>query len=179
MPGLFPPIPPPQPAKPVTTVTTTSKLSSGASPRNSQSLFFSDDLSHDTNSTPGNKKKIKDDQWREILDATETLATRYQEQKVGNYDDNASISDDTINEVNDAINKFREHATRLGLNERELMAAVKYDDRSLHPSVQSVNTATVGGGDFVSTASNKFIDMFEYYFAPPQNGPESTLTTDS
>ena len=79
-----------------------------------------------------------------------------------------------INEVNEAIRKFREHAARLNMNEKELMAHVRDDDRSLHArSVQSLkNTASIhdhaaglerlpppAGNDFVANASNAFNDI--------------------
>ena len=81
-----------------------------------------------------NSRTVENETWREILDVTETLATKYREQHNSDLEDDGSersISDDTIKEVNDAIAKFREHAARLGVDERRLMAAVRDDDKSL------------------------------------------------
>ena len=160
-----------------------------AAPHSSQpqplGRFYADSISsHESSTVPG--KKIPEDRWREILDATETLASRYQEQKEGEDDSALSISDETINEVNEAIQKFREHASRLGMDEKELMAHVRDDDRSLHTrSVQSLKKNHTDApqqqqeADFVTSTSNRFLDMYEYYFGIPQQEPGSALTLDS
>ena len=135
---------------------------------------YADDLSQE--SADVKSKVIKDEQWKEILDATETLATRYKEQQSDTVADKSerSISDETINEVNDAIERFREHAKRLGMKERDLMAAVRDDDRSIPSGLKRDGTITTvesrkSKKDFVSqvgNATDKFVEMFEFYFMP-------------
>ena len=121
--------------------------------------------------TFGNKN-IGDDEWQDILETTETLAARYREQKDNGEDgnDHRSISEETIKEVNDAIARFKEHAARLGISEKELMSAVRDEDRSIH-SLRRNDTATTSdtprtNGDFVSrvgNATDRFIDMFDFF----------------
>jgi hypothetical protein len=159
MPGIFAPIPRPKQAKQVD---------------RSAGRFLTDDLSQETGSVISNK--IQDDQWREILDATETLAIRYKEQRAVGDDDasDRSISEESIKEVNDAITKFREHAARLGMRERELMAAVRDDDRILHSGPRQDGTAArvenprkqqTGFVSRMGNATDKFIDVFDFYFS--------------
>jgi hypothetical protein len=156
LPGVFPPIPPPP--------------KTGA-------RVYADNLSQA--STEVNGEVIQDKQWKEILDATETLATRYKEHQDDTVDDRSerSISDETINEVNDAIEKFKVHAKRLGMKERDLMAAVRDDDRSIPSGLRRDGTITTVGSrkskkDFVSqfgNATDKFVEMFEFYFTQANN----------
>jgi hypothetical protein len=145
MPGIFAPIPPPK------------------KPKKVDRSVFADDLSQETGSVFSNK--IQDEQWREILDATETLAIRYKEQRDVGDDDasDRSISDESIKEVNDAITKFREHAARLGMRERELMAAVRDDDRILHSGPSRKQQK--GFVSRMGNATDKFIDVFDFYFS--------------
>jgi hypothetical protein len=85
------------------------------------------------------KEQIPVQQWQEILDATEVLAMSYKKQQkekskaalAKSGGDDKSVSDDTIDEVKRAIRKFREHAKLLGVQERDLMEAVRDDDRSV------------------------------------------------
>ncbi|KAG7337196.1 hypothetical protein IV203_017401 [Nitzschia inconspicua] len=134
-----------------------------------------------------NVDQIPVKQWQEILDATEVLAMSYKQQKkhqknttttttstkdVDVRDDNNSVSDDTIDEVKRAIRKFREHARLLGVKERELMEAVRDDDRSVpsrkHKSQQQAistkNRKSPGNNN--GGVTDKFIEMFDYFFVP-------------
>ena len=121
--------------------------------------------------TFGNRN-IGDDEWQDILETTETLTARYKEQKDNAEDgnDHRSISEETIKEVNEAIARFKEHAARLGISEKELMSAVRDEDRSIH-SLRRNDTATTSdtprtNGDFVSrvgNATDRFIDMFDFF----------------
>ena len=120
-----------------------------------------------------NSRSVENEAWQEILDATDTMATKFeQHQSEIGEDDNRSISDETLQEVNDAISKFREHAARLGVNERELMAAIR-DDGSVQSLTRndSVTTATIdspkskkGLMSEMGNVTDQFIGMFEVYF---------------
>jgi hypothetical protein len=162
LPSIFKPIPTPQ--KP--------QNATRAEPR-----VYADDLSQETSSV-NSKVIIKDEQWQDILNATETLANQYNEtQNTEDDGSTRSISEDTIKEVNDAVAKFREHAARLGIQERDLMEAVRDDDRSL-PGLKrepKQKKAFVSG---MGSAADKFIQMFDFYFT--QNAGSSyggSLTT--
>lgn len=107
---------------------------------------------------------IDDDQWQAILGATEILARQFKEAQKMDDDGSISITEETIAEVNGAISVFKNQATLLGVNERDLMLAVRDDDRSLQSSK--------GDGSRKSGTTDKFMEMFEYYFAPA--GPGSS-----
>jgi hypothetical protein len=120
-----------------------------------------------------NSHSVKNETWQEILDATDTMASKFEQHQseIGD-DDNRSISDETLQEVNDAIDKFREHAARLGVNERELMAAIR-DDGSVQSIIRndSATTATIdsrkskkGLMSEMGNVTDRFIEMFEVYF---------------
>ena len=114
----------------------------------------------------GPYKEIEGVVWQELVNATDTLAKKYNEQ-LSDLDEEGSearsVSDETIREVNDAIAKFRGHAARLGMNERELMAAVKGDDPSFQTSLATNETSKLKK-DFVVRATDRFVDMFDFYF---------------
>jgi hypothetical protein len=120
-----------------------------------------------------NSRSVENEAWQEILDAKDTMATKFEQHQseIGD-DDNRSISDETLQEVNDAISKFREHAARLGVNERELMAAIR-DDGSVQSLMRndSATTATIestkpkkGLMSEMGNVTDQFIEMFEVYF---------------
>ncbi|KAG7369407.1 hypothetical protein IV203_032150 [Nitzschia inconspicua] len=133
-----------------------------------------------------NVDQIPVKQWQEILDATEVLAMSYKQQKkhqkntttaastkdVDVRDDNNSVSDDTIDEVKRAIRKFREHARLLGVKERELMEAVRDDDRSVPSRKHKTQQQALSTKNRKSPGNNnggvtdKFIEMFDYFFVP-------------
>jgi hypothetical protein len=124
-------------------------------------------------------KKIKDKQWKEIIEATETLANQYQEDQ-NSLDEVPSMDE----EVSSALTVIRKHANRLGISERRLMEVVKSDERSV-PSglVDDEGTVTDDGArstgsfqtsDYTTDSSHfrrehpvamKIIDMFDSFFA--------------
>jgi hypothetical protein len=99
-------------------------------------------------------KQIPVKQWQEILDATEILALSYKQQQRQQHTSNGntkttsaspildenSVSEDSIYEVKRAINKFNEHARLLGVQEHDLMEAVRNDDRNVHPKNNNKGT---------------------------------------
>jgi hypothetical protein len=99
------------------------------------------------------------------------MASKFEQHQseTGDDDDNRSISDDTLEEVNDAIAKFREHAARLGVNERELMAAIR-DDGSVQ-NIRRNDSATTASIDYpkskkglmsqMGNVTDQFIEMFD------------------
>jgi hypothetical protein len=126
-------------------------------------------------------EQIPEHQWQEILDATETLAMSFKQKQhpkksgtghtIPNNSGNSSVSEDSIDEVKRAIQKFREHARLLGVQERDLMEAVRDDDRSV-PSKnkqrgqqQQPQQATNGGGgvtDKVCFAQSKTQKLYAH-----------------
>ena len=99
--------------------------------------------------------------WKEIRKSTNTLAVQYDEQisRADDASDAHSISEDTINEVNHAIATFREHAKRLGVNELELMAAVREEELSRN---KSSRRATKSPSPMVQPRATA--GMFEFFF---------------
>ncbi|KAL3905850.1 MAG: hypothetical protein SGILL_009511, partial [Bacillariaceae sp.] len=110
-------------------------------------------------------EQIPEGQWQEILDATETLAMSFSSKRKQQgrlpanvkHNDQTSVSQDSIEDVKRAILKFRSHARMLGVQERELMEAVRDDDRSVpshkHKQKQqaasrSMSTAAKKGGGY-------------------------------
>jgi hypothetical protein len=132
-----------------------------------------------TSKTKSVGKKIKDKQWKEIIEATETLANQYQEDQ-NSLDEVPSMDE----EVSSALTVIRKHANRLGISERRLMEVVKSDERSV-PSglVDDEGTVTDDGArstgsfqtsDYTTDSSHfrrehpvamKIIDMFDSFFA--------------
>jgi hypothetical protein len=131
-------------------------------------------------------KQIPVNQWQEILDATEILALSYKQQRRQQHmsngntkttstspisDDN-SVSEDSIYAVKRAINKFKEHARLLGVQERDLMEAVRDDDRSVPSQKQQqrykfnpkININEGGGGGGVTDKVNCWRLYFENAF---------------
>jgi hypothetical protein len=139
----------------------------------------------DTTKQEEEKRVIDTHQWQEILDATEVLALNYKEQKNQKHRQpnqkkkpspvqiSGYVNDVNLDEVRRAINKFKEHARSLGVHERELMEAVRDDDRSVPASSKKPDRnrrgssgqqqkETKGGG-----VADRFIEMFDYFFVPP------------
>lgn len=118
-------------------------------------------------STGESKEKgsyISDEKWKDILSATEILAIQYREaQKMG--DEDLSISEQTIREVNSAIARFKGHSRQLGISDRQLMEAIRDDIRSVSKIISRTSRRL--------SSKDKFIDMYEYYFAA--TGPGSSL----
>ena len=93
--------------------------------------------------------------------ATEVLAEKFDEQVAVNFDDK-SISEETIDEVNGAIVKFREQSARLGVDERELMEIVRDCDRSVYSA--SLKSFGDQGTSGLGGAADRFMGMLDYYF---------------
>mmetsp|Transcript_9374 Transcript_9374/g.16341 ORF Transcript_9374/g.16341 Transcript_9374/m.16341 type:complete len:113 (-) Transcript_9374:37-375(-) len=92
-------------------------------------------------------------------------------QRMNELHDDKSISDDTIDEVKRAIQKFKEHARALGVQERDLMEAVRDDDRSIPSAKHKKSARPKHAHKDTSTNTNsgvtdKFIEMFDYFFVP-------------
>jgi hypothetical protein len=69
--------------------------------------------------------KIDDSLWSELFEAAQTLVRQFMGQT-------ATLKKSTYPaEIDNAISIFRQHAKRLGLEERELMQAIQKDERSI------------------------------------------------
>jgi hypothetical protein len=135
-----------------------------------------------TSKTKSVGKKIKDKQWKEIIEATETLANQYQEHH-NSLDDVPSMDE----EVSSALTVIRKHANRLDISERRLMEVVQSDERSVLsglvddegtvPDARSTSGRSTGSfqNSVYTTDSSHFrtehpmatklIDMFDSFFA--------------
>jgi hypothetical protein len=121
---------------------------------------------------------IEDKQWKEIIEATETLAHQYQEDQ-NSLDEVPSMDE----EVSSALTVIRKHANRLGISERRLMEVVQSDERSVLTSTvtdgQTLSTSGRSTGSFQTSdyttdsghflrehpVATKLIDMFDSLFA--------------
>eukprot|EP00980_Cylindrotheca_fusiformis_P009849 scaffold2182_cov73-Cylindrotheca_fusiformis.AAC.2 len=129
-------------------------------------------------------RSMKEKELKEILDATEAIASQYEEDQK-TVDKVPSVDED----ITAALEVIRRHADRLGIKERQLLEAVENEERST--SLTREDDGTLESEPFAATASAsaasgrstatggsyhtsdfarehpvamKLIDMFDYYF---------------